>query len=94
MQVLFTRRAQKALEAIIDYVERRNTSGSGNRFALKFEEILTQYALENVTYAKCNHVSLKQLNYSCITISRWVVAFKVKDQKFIIYRIVWGAILR
>lgn len=58
MEEFFTKRAKRALEVIVEFIESKNTPGSGRRFALKFEEILNQYALENTTYAKCNHISL------------------------------------
>jgi hypothetical protein len=94
MEVFFTKRAKQALEGIIDFVESKNTPESGNKFALKFEHAIKQFAIANVTYVKCNHISLNNLGYSCITISKWIIAFKIKDNKFIIYRIIWGALLR
>lgn len=76
MEVFFTKRAKKALEVIVDFVESKNTLGSGNRFAIKFEQAIKQYSITNVTYAKCQHLSLRQLDYSCIVISKWIIVLK------------------
>ena len=94
MDVFFTKKAKQAIDVIADFVESKNTYGSGNKFALKFEQAIKQFAIDNATYAKCNHNLLRVLGYSCITISKWVVAFKIKDNKFIIYRIIWGSLLK
>ena len=88
MEVFFTKKAKQAIDIIADFVESKNTIGSGNKFALKFEQAMKQFAIDNTTYAKCNHKSLRKLDYSCITISKWVIAFKIKENKFIIYRII------
>ncbi len=94
MDVFFTKKAKQAIDVIADFVESKNTPGSGNKFALKFEQAIKQFAIDNTTYAKCNHNLLRVLGYSCITISKWVVAFKIKDNKFIIYRIILGSLLK
>ena len=94
MDVFFTKKAKQAIDVIADFVESKNTNGSGNKFAIKFEQAIKQFAIDNATYAKCNHNLLRVLGYSCITISKWVVAFKIKDNKFIIYRIIWGSFLK
>lgn len=93
MEVFYTKRAIQAIDVIVDFVESKNTLGSGNRFALKFEESIKEYAIKNVAYAKCKHHSLLKLGYSCIFLSKWIVAFKIKNNKFIVYRIIWGALL-
>jgi len=94
MKVFYNQKAQRALEHIVNFIESKNTLGSSKRFALKFESIINKYALENVEHAKCNDVILAELDYSCITIQKWVVAFKIKQNKFIVYRIIWGGLLK
>jgi len=94
MEVFYTKRAIQAIDVIVDFVESKNTLGSGNRFALKFEESIKEYAINNTAYAKCKHLALQKLGYSCISISKWVVAFKIKNNQFIVYRIIWGALLK
>ncbi len=94
MKVFYTPRAQKAIELIAAYVENKNTSGSGNKFALKFESAINKFASENVVFTKCRNEILSYLAYSCLTINKWVVAFKIKQNKFIVYRIIWGGLLK
>jgi len=93
MDVFYTTRAQQAIELIADFVESKNTKGSGKRFARKFESAINKYAKENVDFAKCKNTILAALGYSCLTVRNWVVAFKIKRNKFIIYRIIWGRLL-
>ena len=94
MKVFYTPRAQRAIGHIVSFIESKNTMGSGKRFALKFESTINKYALDNVEYAKCNDGILADLGYSCITIHKWVAAFKIKQNKFIVYRIIWGGLLK
>jgi len=94
MKVYYTTRAQKAIEHIAAFVESKNTHGSGSRFALKLESTINKFATENVEFSKCRNETLSYLGYSCLTINKWVVAFKIIQNKFIVYRIVWGGLLK
>ncbi len=94
MQVFFTLKAQNALTAIVDFVESKNSPGSGIRFALKLESKINEYALENIKYALCSNYILAKLGYSCFSYHKWVIAFKIVNNQFIVYRIVWGPILK
>ena len=42
MDVFFTKKAKQAIDVIADFVESKNTYGSGNKFALKFEQAIKQ----------------------------------------------------
>lgn len=93
MEVIIKPKAQKALSLIATFVEERNTPQSGLRYIEKFASKIKIYAKENVQYSLCNNITLSTLGYSCITISKWVVVFKIQKQKFVVYRIIWGALL-
>lgn len=88
MEVYYTVKANNAIALIAAFVESKNTKGSGNRFALKLESAINNFAKENVEYAKCYTTVLASLGFSCLTINNWVIAFKISQNKFIVYRII------
>jgi hypothetical protein len=85
---------QKALMLIATFVEEKNTLGSGVNFIEKFSVKLKNYALDNTQYVRCKNKTLSALGFSCITINKWVIAFKIENKQFIVYRIIWGALLK
>lgn len=93
MEIFYTPNARNSIALIVAFVESKNTIGSGHRFALKLESAVNKYAKENVEYSLCNNKILASLGYLCINFN-WVLAFKIKHNKFIVYRIVWGGILK
>ncbi len=93
MEVFYTSKSQKSILLIVKFVESKNTKNSGKRFALKLESFIKKYAMEKVEYALCYNEVLSSLGYSCIVFNNWVIAFKIKGNKFIVYRIIWGGLL-
>lgn len=94
MEIILKPKAQKALKLIATFVEQKNTLGSGVRFIEKFSLKLQTYALENTQFQSCKNQTLFVLGFSCITINKWVIAFKIENDKFMVYRIIWGALLK
>lgn len=94
MEIVLKPKAQKALSLIAKFVEDNNTQGSGLRFIEKFSLKLSSYATENTQYAVCKNSTLSALGFSCITISKWVIAFRIENKKFVVYRIILGALLK
>jgi GH43 family beta-xylosidase len=94
MEIILKPKAQNALMLIANFVEKNNTKGSGVRFIEKFSLSLSTYAIENTHYAVCKNKTLSILGFSFITINKWVIAFKIENKKFIIYRIILGALLK
>lgn len=94
MEIILKPKAQKALSLIAKFVEDNNTKGSGVRFIEKFSLKLSTYAIENTQYSACKNKTLSFLGFSCITINKWVIAFKIENKKFVVYRIILGALLK
>ena len=65
MTVRITPRALHVIESIADFVESKNTKGSGDRYALKFKSAIKKLARPNVKYTLCNHPILAAFGYSC-----------------------------
>jgi hypothetical protein len=63
----FTPTANQALMDICEFVELKNTEGSGERFYYKFESFIkTLLPLTNLKFPLCRNEELAALKYSCI----------------------------
>ncbi|MFI5139888.1 MAG: type II toxin-antitoxin system RelE/ParE family toxin [Sphingobacteriales bacterium] len=93
MNIQITPQALSVIDAIADFVESKNTRGSGKRYALKFKSAIEKLALPNVQHSLCNHSVLAAHKYSCSHFNDWVIAFKIKDGKLIVYEIIHGSLL-
>ena len=93
MELKITLQALSVIDAIADFVESKNTSGSGARFALKFKSAIEKLALPNVQYSLCNHPVLAAYKYSCSHFNDWVIAFRILENELIVYEIIHGSLL-
>ena len=82
-----------AINSIADFVESKNTPGSGARFARKFMSAIEKFAKPNVQYALCNYRAFAAFGYSCRMVNDWVVGFKIVDHELIVYEIIHGSLL-
>ena len=69
----------RVIDAIADFVESKNTKGSGARYALRFKTAIQQLALPDVQYPLCNHPVLAAYKYSCSHFNDWVIAFRIEN---------------
>lgn len=90
MKLLIRPKALKSLEKIAFYVESINTKGSGDRFLVTFLDTVKLYAVDGVTYQPCKHPTLSSNGYFCIFLEKWIIAFKIQENTFVICRIIWG----
>ncbi|WP_354428660.1 MULTISPECIES: type II toxin-antitoxin system RelE/ParE family toxin [unclassified Mucilaginibacter] len=93
MKVKLLPKAARVLYAIADFVESKNTPGSGARFAVKFKASIDRLAIPNVQYTICSHPKLAALSYSCTNFNDWVIAFKIVNGELIVYEIIHGSLL-
>jgi hypothetical protein len=93
LKVIFTPEAASALYLIADFVESKNTPGSGKRYALKFRKVIEKVAQPNVQYALCNHISLALLKFNCTHYNDWVIAFRIEDDQLVVYQIIHSSVL-
>ncbi len=94
MEIEIKGKALKTLDEIANYVESLNTAGSGSRWLDKFLLRIQAYAKPNVIYALCRNNKLANRNFSCISFSNWVVAFKIVKNRFVIYEIIHGSLMQ
>jgi plasmid stabilization system protein ParE len=93
LDVKITPKALSVIDAIADFVESKNTEGSGARYALKFKSAIEKLALPNVQYSLCNHLVLAAYKYSCSHFNDWVIAFRVQENEITIYEIIHSSLL-
>ncbi len=94
MEVLYKQNALDTLYEIANFVESKNTKGSGYRFIEKVFEFIADYSNPNVQYQLCKYSKFRQKNYSCIFFHDWVIAFKIENKTFIVYEIALGTLFK
>jgi len=93
LQLKITLKAMQAIDSIADFVESKNTPGSGARYALKFKSAIEKLAVPNVKHTLCHHPVLASFNYSCSHFNDWVIAFRIADDELTVYEIIHGSLL-
>ena len=93
MKVKITPKALEVIDAIADFVESKNTKGSGARYALKFKAAIVKLAIPNIQYSICDHPVLAIYKYSCSHYNDWVIAFKINNKELIVCEIIHGSLL-
>jgi len=83
----------QVIDAIADFVESKNTPGSGGRYALKFKSAIERLAVPNIKHALCDHSVLAAFNYSCSHFNDWVIAFRISNDELTVYEIIHGSLL-
>ena len=94
MKLRFMPEAEDVLFEIGEWVEERNTAGSGFRFINNFIDEVAEYALPNVSYPVCKNKALASYALCCIAINDWVIAFEQTKEEFIVQYILFGPGLR
>lgn len=93
MKVVLKSGAVKVINGIAQFVEAKNTPGSGKRYALKFKAAINRLVRNNISYSICNHYTLARFGYSCSLFNDWVIVFKVENDVLTVYRIVHSSTL-
>jgi len=93
LKIIISKRALNVIDAISDFVESKNTPGSGARYALKFKAAIEKLAVPDVEYALCPHPLLAAYKFSCSYFNDWVIAFRIQNSELIIHDIIHGSLL-
>ncbi len=91
MKLDLRKRALNTLADITDWIEFQNTIGSGERWLAKTFEELANVAASNVNHSICKDPKLAKFQYRCFTYKdKWVVAYKIERNQFVVYRFIYG----
>ena len=91
--MVYSEEAVATLFEISDFVDSINTTGVGERWVAKMAKWVESYALSNVTFSLCHDDFLASLNLSCINYNDWIIAFTLKDNLFVVHKIIRGSLL-
>jgi hypothetical protein len=83
----------RVIDSIADFVESKNTQGSGARYALKFKSAIEKLAVPNIKHTLCQHPVLAAFDYSCSHFNDWVIAFRITNNELIVHEIIHGSLL-
>jgi hypothetical protein len=91
MNLKLRKRALNTLADIVDWIEEQNTPGAGDRWLVKTFAELNSVAASHVNHAICKEPKLARFKYRCFTYKdKWVVAYKIESNRFVVYRFVYG----
>ena len=95
MKLIVRRSASENIAKTGEWVERKNTSESGARWVRRVYETLEDKARMGVKHAICRNKRLAELELRCFTYNdKWIIAYQIESDKFIVRRFIWGAKLQ
>lgn len=83
----------RVIDSIADFVESKNTQGSGARYALKFKSAIEKLAVSNVKHTLCQHPVLAAFDYSCSHFNDWVIAFRITNNELVVHEVIHSSLL-
>ena len=94
-QLIIKKRAENAIYRVAQYVASINFPSTGEKFINEVIDFCIENAFIKVKYPLCKNQVLAKHGYSCMVYKKkWVVVFKCTDKQFIVYRFVYGAMLK
>lgn len=87
MNIIINEKALLTLEKIGEFVENKNTIGSGNRYVTKFLNFIEETLLSFNNHQLCKSFQLNKMNYRCFFYNDRVVAYQ-KNENYIEVKIV------
>ena len=95
MKLVIRKRASQSIANTGDWVEKRNTDESGQRWINKVYATLQNHARLGLKHAICKDEDLAKRKYHCFTYNeKWVVAYRIEGDNFIVYRFIFGPYLK
>lgn len=93
LQVKFSKSARDTLNSISLFVDSVNTIGAGSKWKNRFIKSISKYAVP-AKYALCRHQYLANNGFSCVSITNWVIVFKIDNGIFYVNKIILGSLLK
>lgn len=80
MQISYSMDAFASLINVVNFIESKNTIGSGIRWLGRFEDFLVASFVSPLSLKFCNNQMFNQLQLRCLNFNDWVIAFTVQDE--------------
>lgn len=93
MNIIINEKALSTLEKIGEFVENKNTFGSGNRYITKFLNFIEETLLTFNNHQFCKAIQFNKMNYRCFFYNDWVVAYKKNENYIEVKIIIHGTLL-
>lgn len=95
-QIIIKPLAEDIIIALCDFIESKNTLGSGTRFYEKLLTFIESLApLTNLKFPLCRNKKFAARLWSCVVFqNKWVIAFSYNNNQIIIHRMVLGSRLK
>ena len=91
MRVKVNKRASNAIQKVVHWIDEKNTEGAGKRWFDNLRKELDHLTAIKANYAICKDPSLAKFEYRCFTHKdKWIVAYKIVRDKFVVYRFTYG----
>ena len=84
MHVNYTTDAFSSLIQLVNFIESKNTFGSGLRWLKRFEMFLEKKLHTAEQIKLCNNYTFYQLNLRCIYFNEWLIAFSIHEDTVLI----------
>ena len=93
MRVILMPEAEETLFEVSYFIDCINLPDAGDNWSDRFISNLYSYAKPNVKYALCHDEYLASIGLSCVNFNDWIIAFKIEEGSFVVYKIVRGSFL-
>jgi hypothetical protein len=91
MNIILNKRASNVIRKVAKWIDKKNTEGAGDRWFDNLEKELNYLATIKVKHAICKDPTLSKYEYRCFSHKdKWIVAYKIVGDEFVIYRFIYG----
>ena len=88
MQINYKIAAVETIADVMNFVESKNTLGSGTRWLNKFETFLQNSLTKPSAIKPCNNRAFYKLGLRCLNFNDWVIAFSIEIDEILIEAVV------
>lgn len=92
-RIVFDPLAEDVIFELCDFIESKNTKGSGERFYVKLLLFIESFAhLSNFNFPLCNYSDFASRGWSCVVFQhKWVIAFTYNKSNVTVKRMILGS---
>lgn len=93
MKIIFSETSTLTLRLLAQFVESKNTQGSGKRYVNKFLQFISNTLNSFSKHAICKHKQFALNNWSCFFYKDFVIVYSIISDKIVIHIIIHGSLL-
>jgi len=93
MKIIFSETSTLTLRSLAQFVESKNTQGSGKRYVYKFLQFISITLNSFSKHAICKHKQFALNSWRCFFYKDFVIVYSIISDKIFIHVIVHGSLL-